>query len=61
MSRNGLKEVESRCVGRELVAEWLGLAGKGASDGGSVDVDFGDDALYASYTPIQSVSEYRMN
>jgi hypothetical protein len=24
--------------------------GKGASDGGSVDVDFGDDAIYASYT-----------
>ena len=28
----------------------LDLVGKGASDGGSVDVDFGDDALYASYT-----------
>jgi hypothetical protein len=28
----------------------LELVGKGASDGGSVDVDFGDDTLYGYYT-----------
>jgi cation diffusion facilitator family transporter len=31
----------------------LTLPGKGASDGGSVDVDFGDDAVYAPYTPAR--------
>ena len=29
----------------------LDLVGKGANDGGSVDVDFGDDTLYGYYTP----------
>ena len=35
----------------------LDLVGKGASDGGSVDVDFGDDALYASYTQLSTASD----
>jgi hypothetical protein len=29
---------------------WNGLVWAGLSDSGSVAVDFGDDALYASYT-----------
>jgi hypothetical protein len=38
------------------MAEWAGLVGKGLIDGGSVDVDFGDDALYSYCTqkPLQS-------
>jgi hypothetical protein len=31
------------------MAEWAGLVGKGLIDGGSVDVDFGDDALYSYF------------
>jgi hypothetical protein len=50
MPEIGLKEVESRCVEGELAAKWTILVGKGASDGGSVDVDFGDDTLYGYYT-----------
>jgi hypothetical protein len=43
------KDMEYRVFGRDR-RNGLVLVGKGASDGGSVDVDFGDDALYASYT-----------
>jgi hypothetical protein len=31
--------------------------GKGLIDGGSVEVDFRDDALYASYTQIQVMAK----
>jgi hypothetical protein len=37
---------------KDSVAEWGGFAGKGDSDGGSVDVDFGDCAFNASYTHV---------
>jgi hypothetical protein len=46
MPRTGLKEVESRCVGDELAAEWA-LVGKVLIDGGSVDVDCRDYVLYS--------------
>ena len=50
MPRIGLKAVEIGCLGVSWRRNGRDLVGKGASDGGSVDVDFGDDALYASYT-----------
>jgi hypothetical protein len=40
-----------------LAPKWAGLVGKGASDGGSVDVDCRDDALYSCYTHPEIVSE----
>jgi hypothetical protein len=41
------KNRESRFFkGRSEIQNGLDLAGKGLSDGGSVDVDFGDVALY---------------
>jgi hypothetical protein len=47
MSFKRLKTGASRVSWRR---NGLGLVGKGASDGGSVDVDFGDDTLYGYYT-----------
>ena len=44
---NSLKTGASRVAWRRNGLEFVG---KGASDGGSVDVDFGDDTLYGSYT-----------
>jgi hypothetical protein len=35
-----------------LAAKWAGIGGKGDSDGGLVDLDFGHDVLYGSYTPM---------
>jgi hypothetical protein len=39
--------------GEQRISGWMGcfFAGRGLSDGGSVAVDFGDDALYSYYTP----------
>ena len=42
--------MKSRCVGGESATERAGFGGEGISDGSSVDVDFGGDALYAFYT-----------
>src|SRR5210317_1501182 len=53
--RIGLKEVENRCVGGDLAAKWAGIDGKGASDGGSVVIDFRDCALYPSYTRVFNI------
>jgi hypothetical protein len=51
MPEIGLKEVESRCVEGELAAKWAILVGKGASDGGSVGIDFRDFALHPDSYP----------
>ena len=51
MLRIVLQEAENRCLGGDLAASWAGFGGEGASDGGSVGVDFGEDALYPDYTP----------
>ena len=50
----GLKAVEIGCLGGKLAAKWA--VGKGASDGVSVDVYFGGDALYSSYSRSEKVS-----
>jgi hypothetical protein len=49
MPEIGLNEVESRCVGGSWRRNGLELVGKGASDGGSVGIDFRDCALYPDY------------
>jgi hypothetical protein len=43
--RIGLKVIGSWCIEGELAAECAGLLGEGLIDDGSVDVDFGHDAL----------------
>ena len=39
----------------------LYLAARGASDGGSVDVSFGDDALYAPYSGFTAAKRIGLN
>jgi hypothetical protein len=42
-------------VSTDAPPEYADLAGKVCVSGGSVDVDFSDDSLYASYTQINSL------
>jgi hypothetical protein len=39
-----------------LAAKWAGFGGKGSVNGGSMDVDYRDDALYPTYTPDLTAS-----